>query len=447
MFEKKKFALLYVPVLIEQALVTLTTMLGTMMVSSVGDFAVSGVGLVDSINYFIIFVFNAMATGITVVVSQYIGARNSDLAGKTAGQALVVSTEAAAAAGLVLALTGRFIIKILFGGAEQNVLDAAQVYLIASALTLPLQSVYATAAGIMRATGNSRSPMFASLFANVAYVIVSFVCIHFFHMGVLGAGLGLTASRIVSSGISMYILLSGGGGIVIPRLSFRTDWKVLAPVLRIAMPIGADVAMFNGGKIIVQVFMSGMGTAALAANAIGNSLFGFIMLPGNAMSIVCMTIVGQSFGAGDFKQTRTHMIRLTLLSMGLLAIMCSVIYPALSGIISLYTPTGEAAAIARAVIIMVMMAAPLIWPSSFIVPNMLRATGDAKFTMAVSIASMFILRVVGAWFFGVYLHWGLRGIWFSMLIDWVGRSICFLPRMLSGAWRRKGPITAQDTLE
>ncbi len=145
----------------------------------------------------------------------------------------------------------------------------------------------------MRATGNTRSPMFVSLLANFAYVGVSFLCIYGFKMGVMGAGVGLVVSRIVSSGASLRILLSGGGGLVLPRLTVRLDWKVLAPVLRIAFPVGADTAMFNGGKIIVQVFMSGMGTAALAANAIGNSLSIILLIPGNAMAIACMTSWGR----------------------------------------------------------------------------------------------------------------------------------------------------------
>lgn len=436
LFDRKKFVELFVPILIEQTLVTISAMLGTVMVSGVSPAAVSGVGLVDAVNCFVVLVFTAVATGVTVVVSQSIGAHNPRLAGRAAAHSLVILTEAAAVAGLLLALSGRFLIRFLFGGAEQDVLDAARVYLFAVAASLPLQSVYAASAGIMRATGNTRSPMLVSLLANVAYVGVSFLCIYGFRMGVVGAGVGLIVSRIVSSGAALRILLSGGGGLVLSRPTVRPDWKVLAPVLRVALPVGADSAMFNGGKIVVQVFMSGMGTAALAANAIANSLFIIMMIPGNAMAIACMTVVGQSFGAGEIRGTRIHMIRLTLLAMAMQTIMSAAMYPALGGLISLYAPTAAAAAIARSVMIMALLASPVIWPASFITPNMLRAAGDARFTMVVSIASMFLLRVAGAWFFGVRLGWGLTGVWFSMLADWFGRCAFFVPRMLSRAWHR-----------
>ncbi len=73
---------------------------------------------------------------------------------------------------------------------------------------------------------------------------------------------------------------------------------------------------------------------------------------------------------------------------------------------------------------------------AFITPNMLRATGDAQVHHGRVDHSMFLLRVAGAWFFGVHLGWGLMGIWFSMMTDWFGRCVFFVPRMLSLAWYR-----------
>lgn len=438
MFDKKQIFYLYVPILVEQFLATLITMFGTMMVSGVGPAAVSGVGLVDSVNFLVISIFTAIATGVTVVVSQYIGANDPELAGKAAGQSLVVSAEAAAAMGVLLILFARPILKGLFGNAEQAVLDAAYIYLVASSLSMPLQALYAACAGVMRAAGNSRTPMFASLFADIAYIAVAFVSIKGFSMGVLGAALGLAASRLVSSGMSLFLLMKGHGSVAVPRLSLKPDWKVLSPVLGIAVPTGADAGLFNGGKIIVQVFMSGMGTAALAANSIGVALSNLTCLPGSSLSILSMTIVGQCYGAGDMKETQRYMNHLTLVSTGLMTASCGLMYLFFHPALSLFSPAPESVPIIRAVMNLYMIATPLLWTAAFVVPNMLRATGDAKFPMAVSIASMFVLRVAGAWFFGVRLDWGLYGIWFSMILDWVGRSLFFVPRMLAGGWRKRG---------
>ncbi len=433
-FDRRRIIRLYVPVLIEQALATFITMFGTVMVSGVSASAVSGVGLVDSINMLVISVFTAIATGVTVMVSQYIGAGDHTLAGKAAGQSLVVCVEAAAVAGVLLALFARPMLRALFGHAEQPVLDAALTYLMASSISMPLQALYATSTGIMRAAGDSRTPMFASLLSDIAYIAVASLCIYTLHMGVLGAGLGLAASRLVSSGIAFTLLIRGHGAVVVPRLSLKPDWKVLAPVLNIAVPAGADSGLFNGGKIIVQVFMSGMGTAALAANSIVNALCNILNLPGSAMSILSMTVVGQCYGARMIKSTRRYMLRLTLVSMALLAAACVLMLLGLDPLIALFHPLEESVPISRLIMVMMFISTPLLWSSAFVTPSMLRATGDVKFPMVISVLSMFVLRVAGAWFFGVHLGWGLPGIWFSMVVDWLGRSAFYVPRMLSGAW-------------
>ena len=306
---KNQFLSLYVPVFIEQVLATLTTMLGTVLVSGVGDYAVSGVGLVDSINLFVVYTFNAIATAVTVAVSHQIGARNEPQAGRIAGQSLVVMAELSVILSLALVFSGQFLLQILFRGAEPRVMAAARPYMLMSALTLPLQVLYATSAGIMRASGNARTPMLATMLANVVYVSTSYFSITFLNLGVIGAGIGLTASRLVSSGLVMLILFQGRGGVFLPKMTLRPDFKVLAPMFRIAVPVGQDAVLFNGGKLVLQVFISAMGTAAMAANANANSLFGILELPGMSMTVVCMTMVGQSYGSGDIAGTRRQMLR------------------------------------------------------------------------------------------------------------------------------------------
>lgn len=426
---------LFGPVLVEQGLATLTTMLGTMLVSGVGAYAVSGVGLVDSINFLVMNVFTAIANGVTVVVSQYVGRRALQDAGRVSVQSIVVCVEGSAVMGVLLCLLGRPLLGALFSGAEPDVLEAAHTFLIFSSLSMPLQALYATVSGIMRATGNSRTPMMASFFANVVYVTVSFCCINFLHLGIAGVGLGLTLSRATSSGTVLLLLKRSVHHLFsLPKFSPRPDLKILKPVLHIAIPAGADSALFNGGKVIVQMFMSGMGTASLAANSIISSLSGFLNLPGNAMSIVSMTIIGQTYGAGKIRETRRQMVRLTLascLSLGLTSLMMFLL---LDPMLGLYQPTAESAVLVRQVMNFLFLTQFAFWAPAFVTPNQLRATGDVTFPMWVSVISMFVVRVAGSWFFGVYLDWGLFGIWFSMVADWVVRLSFYAPRAFLGHW-------------
>jgi len=441
---KDPFLALYVPVFIEQVVATLTTMLGTILVSGVGATAVSSVGLVDSINLFIVYTLNAVATAVTVTIAHKIGAKDNRQAGSLAGQSLVFTAEAAIVIGLALALSGRLLLNSLFRGAEAKVLETAAPYLIISALTLPLQAIYATSAGIMRASGNARTPMLATMLANLVYIGVSSLCIKRLGLGVMGAGIGLAASRLVACGTVLTILFRGYGGVPLPRLRLRPDFSILAPMFRIALPVGQDSALFNGGKLVVQVFMSAMGTAAMAANAIANSLFCILELPGVSMAIVCMTMTGQSFGAGDLNDTKRHMRRFMLLSAAVLTVSSALMLPFLRPLIGLYNPNAETAILARRVMLLPMLLVPLLWPPAFVAPYLLRAVGDARFTMRVTLVSMFAVRVGCSWLFGVFLNWGLNGIWVAMVLDWLVRGAFFVPRMLSTAWQRGRAIPVKE---
>jgi len=125
-FDRKRLLRLYTPILLEQAVGTFVVLFGTVLVSGVSEATVSGVGLVGNLNMMVLGVFTSVATGATVMVSQYIGAGKPALAGRAAGQTMVVTTEAAAVAGLLMIVFARGILLALFGRAEADVLEVAR---------------------------------------------------------------------------------------------------------------------------------------------------------------------------------------------------------------------------------------------------------------------------------------------------------------------------------
>ncbi len=404
-------------------------MLATMMVSGVGPEAVSGVGLVTSINMLVMNAFTAVATGVTVIVAQCIGRNHRIEAGRAASQSIVLVVYISIVLGALLVLFRRPILEVLFYGSEAAVLDSAETYFFWSSVSLPFLAIFSTIAGVMRAAGNARTPMVGSILSNLGYLAVAAPSIYLLHIGVAGAGLGLSASRMVPA-IFLMIMLRRGRGIYVPKPSLKLDFKILRPVMGIAVPAGVDSIIFNGGKLLVQVFMAGMGTAVLSANAIASSMSAFLNLPGGTLQIISVTVVGQLFGRGDIKGARRSMLRFTWGCMVVEAVLAILLWLVLPLLMPLYTPTPDAAAITWDVLLLIFICTPLFWAGSFILPNGLRAAGNATFTMWVSIISMIVLRVAGAWFFGVYLGWGLVGIWLSMVADWIGRGVCSLWKTL-----------------
>ena len=175
------------------------------------------------------------------------------------------------------------------------------------------------------------------------------------------------------------------------------------------------------GKILVLSLVSSFGTTAIAANAVANNLSAICVLPGNAISLAMITVVGQCVGAMDYGQARTYTKRLVRMSTLYIAAIGALIVAALPLILNIYQLSPDTTRTASEIIIFYCICAAVMWSFSFVLPNALRASNDVKFTMIVSVASMWTFRIGFSFVLGKFLHMGLFGVWVAMVIDWVCR--------------------------
>ncbi|MCL1796252.1 MAG: MATE family efflux transporter, partial [Clostridia bacterium] len=197
LFNRKQTLALFWPVLLEQIMTMLMNVVSTVMIASVSDAAVAGVGMVGSVTLSITNTFLAVSTGITVVVTQYIGAKRHGDAARAASQSIVLILYLSAVIGVLMILFDRSILQFLYGNADADVLAVMREYMFYSSLSLPLVALYMTVSGIMRASGNTRLPMFGAVFANASHLLVAYPLIYVFHLGIAGVGWGLIAFRLV----------------------------------------------------------------------------------------------------------------------------------------------------------------------------------------------------------------------------------------------------------
>lgn len=442
--ERSLFLRLYWPALIEQGLTIFIGFVSTIMVSNVGAYAVSGVSLVDQINFLVFNVFNALASGATVVIAQYIGASKAARAGETARQAVSICTLSAALLGVITITFGKSLLSLLYGSADPDVLDAGYIYLIFSGISYPFLGLYSASAGIMRAAGNTRTPMISSALSNIVNLAVASILIFGAGIGVYGVSIAMLLARITSGIMSYVVLLKSNGPVPFSGAAKRFEWYVLAPIFKVGVPTGIDSIIFQGSRIFLSTLLSEMGTLALHANAIGNSIFGLLTLSGTAFQIVTVTIVGQAYGAGQFLSAKKHMLKLCLYSSAFQILNYVPILPLLDIIVKFYGPAQETIGLVKQIIYSSCIMVPIAWSFSFILPLALRSVGDAKWTMYISLMSLLIFRVTGSWLLVKRFDWGVLGIWSGMYLDWIGRSAGYLIRAVFNFWNgRKKPV---DTL-
>lgn len=428
MLDKKYFFRLLWPVLIEQALSTTIGMVNSMMVSGVGMTAISAVSIVSSLDIVIMNIFTALATGATVVVAQNVGAGNLNQANKTAVQSMTVCMITAAACSLGFIAFGGATVNFLFGEAEEQVKRYARIYLNFSALSYPFYAAFSMAAGIMRGSGNTRSPMRISILSNAANAGIGAACIFLLKLGVTGAGIALFTSRAVSAFLAGLILYHNDG-VNIRKKEWKLDKAVIFPVLKIGVPACVDGFIFNGGKLIIQTFVTALGTTALAANSIAGSIADVTNIPGNSMSLVAVTIVGQAIGSGvggkELRKTIRALTKYTVLLLLAATVLMAILLPL---VVRLYSPPEDVEAMVYSVLRIMLVALPLFWPLGFVLASCIRSTGDSTFVMIVSVMSMWFVRVIGAWLSVEYTGWALEGVWFFWCMDWVVRAVCFIIR-------------------
>lgn len=446
LFTNQALKRLLIPLAIEQLLLMTVGMADTMMVTTAGESVVSAVSLVDNINMLIINIFSALSTGGAVVVAQYLGRQEAENARSAAKQLLYVALlTALSLMGAALLFRAR-ILRLLFGDISQDVMDSALVYFLLTAAAYPFIAVYNAGAALFRAMGNSKVSMFNSLIVNIINITVNAVLIYGFGMGAAGAGIGTLVSRIAAAAIIGVMITRPTLQVYVEDLRHpRLQWRMVRAILGVGVPAGIENGMFQVGKLLVLRLVTSFDIganlavqgSAVAANAICNSIGGFVNVPGQAVGLSMVTVVGQCMGAGDHAQAVGYtkkLMKISYLSMG---ISCLILFVAAPALLPLFNLTPATAAIAIVVVRFNAAFAATFWPMSFTLPNALRAAGDTRFTMMVSLLSMWICRIGMSYLLGPSwgLGLGLLGVWLAMFSDWIVRGAVFLTRFCRGKWK------------
>lgn len=437
LFSKKDLRKLIIPLILEQTLAITVGMADTMMISSAGEAAVSGVSLVDMFNNLIISVLAALATGGAVVTSQCIGAGRREEACRSARQ--LVFTEAAITIGIsvLVLLFHRQILGLFFGQIEADVMQNAIIYLIISVFSFPLLAVYDSCAALYRSMGNAQITLKISLLMNVINVVGNAIGVYVLKLGVAGVAIPSLVSRGVA-GVVLFTLLHNPDNLVfLTRGKFKVDATIVKRILFIGIPSGIENGIFQLGRVLVVSIIAAFGTSQIATNGVANSLDSMGCIVGQAMSLAMITVIGRCVGAGEEGQVRYYTKKLLGETYFYTAVINSIILLLLPWILQIYGLGEETTRLSYILVMIHDGMAIFLWPASFVLPNMLRACNDVKYTMVVSIFSMITFRIGFSYVFGVHMGWMAVGVWAAMVIDWVFRVLCFVGRYLAGTWRKK----------
>lgn len=425
---------LTLPIFAEQLFVISLGTINTMMAGHIGKEAVSATGMVDSVNNIFIAFFSALAVGGTVVVAQYIGQKNVKKANDAMKQALFSGLLISFMITIALWIFKNQLISVLFGQADQRIIEDTHIYLGITLLTYPLITIDLVANGILRGAGDTKTPMKITIFMNIINVLFTFLFINVFNLGITGAALGIAIARVTGGIIILIILVRGSKIIKLNKIrSFRFDKELLKPIFSVGIPASIESLLFNGGKLITQIFIVDMGTTAIAANSIASSIANLVNVPGNSLCTAATALVGQNMGKGSKKDASNVLNYIVKLATVLLVLLGIIMIPLASSFASLYNGNPEIIKLSSIVVIANSLCIP-IWSIAFVMPAGLKGAGDAKYTMVTTMIGMWVFRITMGYLLGIPLKLGLLGVWMGMFIDWAVRGILYLLRFRSGKW-------------
>jgi Na+-driven multidrug efflux pump len=237
----------------------------------------------------------------------------------------------------------------------------------------------------------------------------------------------------------MVLLVRGRRNIISLKGIFKVkfDRYHVKNILKIGVPSGIETSVFQLGKLLVSRIATSFGTAAIAANAITGVINSFTLMPAGAFSLAMLTIVGQCIGAGDYDSARYFTRRLMILVHAEIAILCTATLIFLNPLIGLFNLSPGAQVMTRQFVWVLSIMSFIGWPSASTLPNALRAAGDVRYVMVVSIVSMWLVRVIGSYILAYALGFGVIGIWYGMVTDWVVRAAFYVTRWARGRWQGK----------
>ena len=433
----KELSRMSAPVMVEQSFIILMGLISSILVASVGEHAVAAVSLVDTISNTIIAFFAALTTGGTIVIAQYVGKNDVGKVKLVAGQTVFLSVLVSVVVLIVFAFFGQVTINLAFAAADPNVKSAAHQFLFISMFSYPFVAVMQTNFGILRGVGDARTPMFISILMNIVNLIFGLILIPPF--GVAGAAVGLLIARAVGCVASGYYVVFRSKLIRLNKFSlFKPDFEPQKAILRFGLPTSVESILFQLGKIIVTMMVVGMSTSAVTANAIAWTLVGIINVAGTGFATGVMVLCGQKVGRGEVEDIKRTTLFASIVNMAAMASVCLILFILFEPIAILYNLEPETHRYLQQLMFSVFIASILLWPWSFIIPSVLRATGDVMYAMLVSIITMWGARIVLGYVLGVVLGFGVFGVWVGMYVDWTLRGIFYSFRLLSGKWKGKG---------
>ena len=436
------------PTMLEQLLQTAVQYIDTAMVGSLGTQATAAVGATTTVNWLIGSTISALGVGFLSFIAQAYGAKDKEAAAKAVMQAVIVTV----VCGLVFtALTLGLSAQVpVWMRVDEGIRELAGQYFFILYLPMLPRTASIIFGTVLRAAGDTKSPMKIGVGVNVLNVVLNFFLIYptrqIGEYTVPGAGLGVIGAAIASAvafafgGIAITVVL-WRHPMVSPRgQKFRPDWGILRPCMRVAMPNMLQRFGTSLGYVAFASMINALGDVATAAHTIANTVESAFYIPGYGMQTAAATLAGNAYGARDRRRLKELAEMFIPIEVVLMVLSGGALFVSAPALVGIFSDSTEVIGLGTTVLRMVALSEPC-YGFSIIIEGMMQGMGNTRKPFVYNIAGMWGVRIAGTFVCTVFLGGGLVAAWGCMIAHNLLLFALFLRCYLSGKWN---PMEMED---
>jgi putative MATE family efflux protein len=418
------------PAVVEQVLIAGVDLTDLFIVGHLGAAALTAVGLTGQVVMLSMAFFGAIAVGCMAVVARHTGAGERVESARTVQQSLLAAAILGSGAAIIAGVFAPDILQAL--GAEPDVVELGVPFMRTIALSLPLAAIALVGSAAMRAAGDTRTPMVLTGLQLVVNAVLGILLVYGPpQLGVQGSGIATAIARSMTGALVLWLLwrsrrLAANG--------WRPDVRRLKRILSVGLPAGAEQVLLQFALLNLATVIANLGTVTYAAHSVSIRIMSLSFLPGWGFAIAATTLVGQELGAGAPERARESGYAAFRLALAVMLGMAAVLYFFAEPILRIFTTDPAVIAEAITAIHIGAFAQPSM-AASFVFMGALRGAGDTRTTLAITVTSIWVVRLGVAYLGAQVLHLGLAGAWLGIWADFSVRALFGWLRFRSGRWQ------------
>lgn len=432
----KTVLFLAMPVIIENVLQVLLGTTDTFFAGKLHGNAIAGIGVTNLIMNIYIAFFTAVGVGTTAIIARSIGDKQVDKARDVLKQSIILALGIGVIVGIMSMLFAEPL--LIFLGAESEVLEYAMPYFMVVAVPCVFLCLMQVLSSALRGAGDTKTPMIAAAIANILNIVLNYVLIFgildFKGLGILGAGLATTISRIIAVVVLIHKV---NKGVTVLQFNIRGKWSIdkelMGSITRIGIPAGIEKLIMRLGQLLYGSMIITLGTSSYIAHNIAGTIESYSYLPAMGFGVAATTLVGQNLGSNNPEEAKKYAFISNALSTVLMIILGIGFFIGAPTLAGLFTKDEQVKELVVTVLRIIALFQPFL-SLSMIMASALQGAGDTKFPMYSTLIGIWGIRVTCGYFLAVVLNLGLVGIWIAYALDITVRSILLLVRFIRGKW-------------